>query len=257
MTGMPANAYSELGKRMLGPFDEPLYMAYFTVILLNFIIAQYLFKRIRSRVEGIFGIIVIFLTQTRAIILGLIFSLFTILLKRGYRKYIALSFMFIIIVVFSFYSWFNVMVASTLDFERGSTPGHVLAYTVGILTILENPFGIGLGMASTAVVFSRIADITHLSTENAFINTAIEIGLPGLFILFVIFLHLFIKYRAYLKTTSPKRPRYFIVASSYLLLIQFVMAGFLAPGILTARILIPFMIILGWGYSIVNQGEIQ
>ena len=45
-TGLPLNAYSaELGKRMLGPFNEPLYMAYFTVLLLNFLFARYLCRK--------------------------------------------------------------------------------------------------------------------------------------------------------------------------------------------------------------------
>lgn len=252
-TGLPINAYSELGKRMLGPFNEPLYMAYFTVLLLNFLIARYLCRNIVNPFQTVLGLIVIFLTQTRAIILGLFLSVLTVLIRKRYWTYIVLLSLLIPFVVISFYNWFYVMTASTLDFQRGSTPGHILAYTEGILTVLQHPFGVGIGAATSAVAFTQISSTAVFHTENAFINTAIEIGLPGLIILFAIFLYLFTKYRTYLQVTSPRRPRYFVVTATYLLLIQFAFAGFVAPHILTARILIPFMIILGWGHSIAIQ----
>ena len=249
-TGLPLNAYSELGKRMLGPFDEPLYMAYFTVLLLNFLFARYLCRKAVNPFQAGLGLIVIFLTQTRAIILGLLLSVLAVLMRKRYWTHIVLVSLLISYVVVSFYDWFSVMVASTIDFSRGSTPGHILAYTQGILTVLQNPFGVGIGAATTSVALTQISSTAVFHTENAYVNTAIEIGLPGLIILFAIFLYLFRKYRTYLRVTNPRRPRYVVVTATYLLLIQFAFAGFVAPHILTARILIPFMIILGWGHSI-------
>lgn len=253
-TGMSANALGEVGKRVLGPFNEPLYMAYYTVILLNFIICNYIYQKSRNAILILFGTVIIFLTQTRAIILGLILSYFYLLFQKQYIKYILYAFVLFFVVVIIFFDWFQTMALSVVTFD-GRTYGHVMAYVEGLITVTKHPFGAGVGTANTVLSYGENFQLEIFHTENAFINTAIELGILGFLLLLFTFFYLFRKFHKYMRTVKTFSDNYFIVASGYVLMFQFIFAGFLAPHILTGRILIPFMIVTGWAYSIVNSKE--
>jgi hypothetical protein len=258
-TGMPVNAFGEHIRRLLGPFDEPLYMAYYTIVLLNFYCVQLFFKKPWLNSRLLLGGIMILLTQTRAIILGLGLSVVGLFFKslRVSKRFLLLSIVFLFLTAASvmiFSSFFMAFIDSIFT-TGGRNIGHLMAYIDGIENLIENPFGRGLGVSSTL----SLTGSTNIATENAFINIGLEIGIIGIIIVLFFFLHLFQRYRSYLIKfgESKKTGVYTIVSSSYLLLIQYIFAGLVAPHILTAKIVIPFMILMGWAYEItrIHEGE--
>ncbi len=253
--GYPVNAFGEITRRMLGPFDEPLYMAYFTIILVNFFMVRVLYDKGRAKFGAIFGTVMVLLTQTRAIILGFFLSL-ALLLTNGTRirkKYIVIgtaAIVLLIPIVFAFSEEVVVFVYSIFD-SKGRNIGHLQAYSTGAQLLLTHPFGSGIGSASSLVGFSE----SNNATENAFINIGLEIGLIGMVFFFLFFICLIFQFRGFIKRRSSSGASYQVVSAGYLLAIQFVFSGLVAPHILTARILIPFMIIMGWAYSISTEME--
>ncbi len=254
-SGVPVNAFGELTRRMLGPFDEPLYMAYFTILITNFFLAQSFFNIDKPKFKTMLGSLLIILTQTRAIILGCILSIGALILKENKikLKYVltGIGFSFALIIISLIYSEWVLTLLSSLTDVGGRNIGHINAYVKGIELLIKHPFGLGVGNASSTVSYSE----SNNATENAFVNIGLEIGWLGLFSVFLFFVYLIFKFRNYLNVSEKisRASHYQIVVSGYLLALQFTFAGFVAPHILTARILIPFMIIIGWAYSITNK----
>lgn len=253
--GYPVNAMGELTRRMLGPFDEPLYMAYFSIIMVNFYLVRLINNNGESKYKTILGSVLVLLTQTRAIILGYILSV-AMYLSRGLKlkvKYVIVVgtvFLLLIPVSFFYIDWLTAFVSSIFD-SGGRNKGHIEAYVVGLKLLLSHPFGSGIGSASSIVGFSD----TNNATENTFINIGLEIGLIGMVAIFCFFVFLCLQFYSFLLREKEKSrmPHYLVVASAYLLIIQFTFSGLVAPHILTARILIPFMIVMGWAYGITKK----
>lgn len=250
--GYPVNAFGELTRRMLGPFDEPLYMAYFTVIILNFYIVNLIINSGKSKQKAIIGAILVILTQTRAVILGFIFS-FIAFLTQGLRvkknHIIIAAVIFVLLIPFIVYysSWILMFINSIFD-GQGRNRGHLDAYLTGFSLLIRHPFGLGVGSASSLVGFSD----SNNATENAFINVGLEIGFFGMISLIALFTFLIMKFRKFtliMRESREHQVNLKIVSAGYLLMIQFTFAALVAPHILTARILIPFMIVIGWAYG--------
>lgn len=149
-----------------------------------------------------------------------------------------------------FPKWFMGLWSSIFTTE-GRNVGHIAAYIDGIQHLLLQPWGRGVGISSNSVGFAT----TNLSTENAFINIGLELGIIGMLWILSTLVAMLLRFRRYLNNQSSQVTGYLIVVSAYLVLIQFIFAGFVAPHIMTARILIPFMILLGWASSIVRTRE--
>jgi hypothetical protein len=254
-TGSPVNAFGELVNRMVGPFNDPLTLSYFIIIIVNFFIAQLIYKKHESSWRTILGVTLIFLTQTRAMILGLVLSIAGILLKdlKLKKKHLTLMLGSMVLVLFGVIIFWNFFAAffNSIFTSGGRNIGHLDAYSQGIKTILKNPFGYGMGSSSVTVNFVAGSS----GTENTFINLAIECGIVGLLLFWGILFYLFLTFKKYLSKKSVLTPGYFVVAAGFLLLIQYSFAGFVAPHIFIARIVIPFMIVIGWAYSIANRKQ--
>ena len=254
-TGLPDNIMGELTRRMIGPFNEPLNMAYFTVILLDFFVALWFFGRSNSSITVVIGSIILFFTQTRAVIIGFILSILGLIFKKiKIRKrsllLLSASLFFGVFILMLFPKWFMGLWSSIFTTE-GRNVGHIAAYIDGIQHLLLQPWGRGVGISSNSVGFAT----TNLSTENAFINIGLELGIIGMLWILSTLVAMLLRFRRYLNNQSSQVTGYLIVVSAYLVLIQFIFAGFVAPHIMTARILIPFMILLGWASSIVRTRE--
>ena len=254
-TGLQVNAIGELTRRMIGPFNDPLTLSYFVALIVNFFIAQSLFSRGQSKFNAIWGSALIVLTQTRAIILGLVLSFVGIIFKNSKLKQqhiviIGFSIVMVAISAVVFWDWVEVFL-NTIFSKGGRNIGHLEAYSDGIKAIKNTPFGNGVGTSSVIVNFSSATT----GTENAYINLAIEIGVAGFLLFFGTLVYFLLTLKNYLALSNSKATDYIVVAAGYLLLIQYIFAGFVAPHILTARILIPFMIVVGWAYSLTLRGR--
>jgi hypothetical protein len=256
-TGLPGNIMGEVTRRMIGVFHEPLNMAYFTVILLNFFVANMLFSGVKSTVKVLIGSVVLFLTQTRAVIIGFILSIIAVVLKDNRLKwrYLILLPVFVLVglgLLLAYQDWFAALWNSVFT-TGGRNIGHLAAYVDGLNHLIDRPLGSGIGVSSNSVGFAT----TNVSTENSFINIGIETGIIGMLWFFSTLIWLLFYFRNYLQRQPQTAVGYRIVAASFLLLVQFIFAGLVAPHIMTARILIPFMIMLGWACSITGKKELE
>lgn len=253
-TGLPVNAFGEIAMRMVGPFNDPLTLAYFSMLALNFFVVSALSKSGRRRwFISTIGVIMLLMTQTRAVILGFVISVVLFLTKdyKIKKLHLQLAMMLVAILpvfVFVFWDWVAAFTGSIFS-SGGRNVGHLAAYTDGIKSILSQPWGHGIGSSSVVAGFAA----KNLSTENAFLNIGIEIGLLGLAIFLAAFLMLWSRFANFIKVSDPLSPRYIVVASAYMLLIQYMFAGLVAPHILIAKIMIPFFIILGWAYGLTTR----
>lgn len=253
--GYPVNAFGELTRRLLGPFNEPLYMAYFSAIVTNFFLIQWICGSKNFKAKSLLGLLLILLTQTRAIILGLLLSISSFLVKEMKIKIRAIQFLLIFLtasvpLIAIYYDWVFAMITSIFS-KGGRNIGHLDAYVTGLKLLIANPFGLGVGSATTIVGFTE----QNNATENAFINIGIELGWLGISTLFLFFVFIIFRFHTFLVRNSSQHTiqKYHIVAAVYLLSIQFAFAGLVAPHILTARILIPFAILVGWSYGIAKR----
>lgn len=249
-TGLPENINGEVTRRMIGPFNEPLNMAYFTVILLNFITARLLLTTDKRSWSMMLGIVAIFLSQTRAVIIGYLLSIIAVIFKgqkMRLRHVVLIAGGAIVgtIVVVLFVSWFTALGKSIFS-SSGRNITHLLAYSEGLFQLIENPFGQGVGVSSNSVGFAT----DNLSTENSFINIGLEVGLLGLLWFLTILSLMIFRFWRFLNEGDKLTVGYRVVGAGYMLLIQFAFAGLVAPHIMTARVLIPFMLVMGWSYKI-------
>jgi hypothetical protein len=239
-TGLPINYMGEASARMLGPFNEPLYTAYFALPFFNYNLWAYLEKRKSNRlVLAIVFFLIIMLSQTRAVILVAVLYLIVCLRNKFNFRIVLYCLLGVALVLIFKRDWINKLILSLLTTE-GRSAGHFLAYAIGVKLILENFWGTGLGSGSAISTFLGGNNIVSLSVENAFINTALDLGL---IIAMIFLLTLLINY-----FRGEKRRKMFKLRtpSPYnILVLQFVCMGFLAPHILTIRVIIPYMFIIG------------
>lgn len=80
------------------------------------------------------------------------------------------------------------VVLNTIDFSDPSSVGHVLAWTEGILSIIQNPLGLGLG--SSGRVGASLNE--NIGGENQFIIVGVQAGIIALLLYLAIFV-MFIK----------------------------------------------------------------
>ncbi len=168
-TGLPENAFGELTRRMLGPFNEPLYMAYFTIILLNFLIAKVLYEKKKPTILVGTGMVLVMLAQTRAVIGGIVLSILGLLFKgqkiKGKHILMGIGALLVVSIgIAVFWDWISVLLESFFS-SGGRNVNHIAAYADGLRQLFNHPFGQGIGVSSNLVGFTS----KNISTENAFI----------------------------------------------------------------------------------------
>lgn len=112
-----------------------------------------------------------------SVIIVLIISL--ILIKKFrllFRVFIFLTF-FSTIVLLNANDEFLYFIQDTLTFKELSSLGHLLEWIEGILTIVENPMGIGLAMSGNA---SSVDQSIKIGGENQFLIYAVQMGVISL-----------------------------------------------------------------------------
>jgi hypothetical protein len=244
---------SDAGKRMLGPFGEPLYMGYFTIILVDILLVNHFVGTSRKRRVpwlAILGTAAVILTQVKAVWLGAIASVIYLLLGRKHGKLLLILTSLALVSVIAVSGFFRTVMATALELEEGSARGHYLAYFEGIPRVLANPLGNGIGTAGS-ISGRLVANV--FAVENTYINRALEIGILGM--LFVLGVSLYVVWKGKRFTYAPPpgiaENDLKMVFTAALLNVQFVVAGFLAPQTFTVRILIPLWFITGAGAAII------
>lgn len=256
--GLPGNFInSDAGKRMVGPFGDPLYMGYFLIFCLDIIFAYWFF--VKRRLNGtlvilLIGLYCVFLGQVRAIWIGSAVSIGVLFFNKKYLKYLIPVFFLVVFFVILKRDLIITTVQSMYS-GGGSSRNHILAYYKGIPKIMSHPFGTGVGTHGSFATRSTTGEFYDAEGfENAYINLALEIGiLPTIFIVLVSVYLIKHSRMLILKVKSISITEQIILLSGFLLNVQFVIAGLLSPHIMTARIVIPFWFLNGACIAVIRK----
>jgi hypothetical protein len=182
-------------KRMMSFFLSPLSLAYF--LILPFILVFSILWRRRSKGKRIifhprlilvFILLAILFSGTRAVI-GALFLLYFLNRLFTFKRLAILSVISFVLVA----SPIKLVILDTINLTDPSAQAHAFAYTSGIVSVINHPFGIGLGQAGpTAILIKGAAGIYGSEEESSvgeslYLSIAMERGLVGLglFLLFV------------------------------------------------------------------------
>ena len=102
------------------------------------------------------------------------------------------------------------MIIDTIKFENTSSLGHLVEWIEGILSIFENPLGIGLAMSGNA---SGVDQAIKVGGENQFLIFGVHMGVISV-VIYVLILFYIIKRSShvYLNTSNFEKHISFIVA---------------------------------------------
>ena len=139
--------------------------------------------------------------------------LFGLLLNKNYKVLLIIFSSFILLMICLFYfgsEEIRYLIIDTLKFENTSSLGHLIEWIEGILSIFENPLGIGLAMSGNA---SGVDQAIKVGGENQFLIFGVQMGILSVAI-YLLTLFYIIKRSSYvyLNTTSFDKHIAFIVA---------------------------------------------
>jgi len=186
-------------KRMMSFFLSPLGLAYFLILPFAVILSVLQFKKTNGQKilpypRILFSIVclVIFLSNTRGVILAISVLILIVFSKRHFiRTFVMFALLILLVSVTPLKSIFS----KTASLEDSSSRAHALAYTLGVATVIMHPLGIGLGQAGPTAFFIKGAEGLYGQEdasigESLYLTLALERGLLGLgfFIFFVIYI---------------------------------------------------------------------
>jgi hypothetical protein len=136
----------------------------------------------------------LFLSFSRgAIVACLGVVLFSLLIHEKYKTllYIFLSSIVFLFVLYNFSSEeIQYIIIDTIKFENTSSLGHLIEWIEGILSILENPLGIGLAMSGNA---GGVDQSLKVGGENQFLILGVQMGAIALFVYTLILFYVIIR----------------------------------------------------------------
>ena len=106
--------------------------------------------------------------------------LFSLLIHKKYITLTKIFFTSFIVFLLLFYfggEELQYLIIDTLKFENTSSLGHLIEWIEGILSILENPFGIGLAMSGNA---GGVDQSLKVGGENQFLIIGVQMGILAL-----------------------------------------------------------------------------
>ena len=111
---------------------------------------------------------------------GILLLIFGLYLSRNYR--IIFYIFFIVSVGFGYLYYFadeelRFFIQDTLTFQNTSSLGHLVEWIEGIISIYENPFGVGLAMSGNA---SGVDQSIKIGGENQFLIYGVQMGIISL-----------------------------------------------------------------------------
>ena len=197
-------------------FADPLELSASLLFLFSFIIF-FFYKSVNLSNVLPFILIVFLLLMSfsrGAIVACFGIVLFSLLINQKYR---ILFTMFFISVILSLLTYFlggedlQYLIIDTLKFENTSSLGHLIEWIEGILSIIENPLGIGLAMSGNA---GGVDQSLKVGGENQFLIFGVQMGIMAIIIYSVILLTVIIRsLKLYVNTKDLKHKHIsFIVA---------------------------------------------
>ena len=197
-------------------FADPLELSASLLFLFSFIIF-FFNKRFNLSTVLPFILIVFLLLMSfsrGAIVACFGIVLFSLLINQKYR---ILFTMFSVSVILSLLTYFlggedlQYLIIDTLKFENTSSLGHLIEWIEGILSILENPLGIGLAMSGNA---GGVDQSLKVGGENQFLIFGVQMGIISIIIYSMILLIVIIRSLKLYEDTKDLKHKHisFIVA---------------------------------------------
>jgi hypothetical protein len=125
-----------------------------------------------------------------AIVACIVIVLFSLLINKKYLRLVKIFFISFLAFILLFYFGgedLQYLIIDTLKFENTSSLGHLIEWIEGVISILENPFGIGLAMSGNA---GGVDQSLKVGGENQFLILGVQMGILAVivysFILFFV-----------------------------------------------------------------------
>ena len=167
-------------------FADPLefsasLLLFFSLTLWLFIHSKY--KQNKLLFITLFSIIIssfLFAFSRASMFSGILVLVFGLYLSRNYK--IIFSMFLIVLVGFMYVYNFSdeelrFFIQDTLTFQNTSSLGHLVEWIEGIISIYENPFGVGLAMSGNA---SGVDQSIKIGGENQFLIYGVQMGIVSL-----------------------------------------------------------------------------
>ena len=175
-------------------FADPLELSASLLLLTSLLIFNFWSKKSKINYFLLFmvGAAFLFSFSRGAIVACIGIVLFSLLLNKKYKilSFIFSSFILSTLSLLYFGSEeIRYLIIDTLKFENTSSLGHLVEWIEGILSIFENPLGIGLAMSGNA---SGVDQAIKVGGENQFLIFGVQMGILSV-ILYILILFCVIK----------------------------------------------------------------
>ena len=153
--------------------------------------------------------------------------LFALLLNKKYKTLLFIFSSFILSTLSLLYfgsEEIRYLIIDTLKFENTSSLGHLVEWIEGILSIFENPLGIGLAMSGNA---SGVDQAIKVGGENQFLIFGVQMGLLSV-ILYILVLFYVIKRSCkvyYMSSNNDKHISFIVACTKFGLLLPLLTAN--------------------------------
>ena len=133
-------------------------------------------------------------------ILVLILGLY---ISKNYKTIISGSLFILLIFIYLYFfseEETRYLIEDTLSFQNTSSLGHLVEWIEGLLSIYENPFGIGLAMSGNA---SGVDQSIKIGGENQFLIYGVQMGVISVLLyVIILFKSIWNSIRVYIKSSS-------------------------------------------------------
>lgn len=169
-------------------FSNPLEYSSSLIFLLSFILYSFYYKI--NKIYIIYMILIFigfYLSFSRGAIVSAIMLVFlSLIMEKKFKLFLSfLSFSIIMSIIIYFFSSeeFKFLIYDTLTFRNTSSLGHLIEWFEGLISIYENPLGIGLAMSGNA---GGVDQSIKVGGENQFLILGVQMGLIMLFVYILI-----------------------------------------------------------------------
>ncbi len=153
--------------------------------------------------------------------------LFGLLLNKKYKSLLLIFGLFLLSTLSLIYfgsEEIRYFIIDTLKFENTSSLGHLVEWIEGILSIFENPLGIGLAMSGNA---SGVVQVIKVGGENQFLIFGVQMGVLSL-IIYILILFYIIRRSCnvyYMSSNSDKHISFIVACTKFGLLLPLLTAN--------------------------------
>ncbi len=153
--------------------------------------------------------------------------LFGLLLNKNYKILLLIISVFLLSTLSLVYFGsedIRYLIIDTLKFENTSSLGHLVEWIEGIISILENPFGIGLAMSGNA---SGVDQAIKVGGENQFLIFGVQMGVLSV-IIYVFILFYIIKRSCevyFISSNNDKHISFIVACTKFGLLLPLITAN--------------------------------